>query len=646
MMLPCVRMKHEEHIPPLLIISYLVFLVLQLVPVLSGSPRLWGVDQWYYFSGATVFVLFAVGLLPLFRSSRAALMRGASRIGSGGAIVRRAGAYPLVTYLVCLAFATVLFWTLRQSTHFLGDGYLWASRMQTGELFSWMRPLSSSMYQVTYGVTNVFWRPAADSPYAAAAIVSVISGLIFLVFAHKTACALSADAADRIFLFVALLSAGTTTLFFGYVEAYAPVAAGVMAFIYFGIRYGQRRERAYFVIVIFLVGLSLHMTLMALLPSLIVMLLTRGETAPVRKKVFAGFSLAVALGLAALWIAQRQTLFAGFFNETFLPFAANAHSTRAAYLMMSPKHFFDVGNEILLICPIAVLSLAGFLLPPKSGDTDDGNTAFFLGSITLFYVVEYFVFNTVLGAGRDWDVLSPMAIPLSLYAALMLLKRFRNIRRELAVFALALLVLHTGPWVVVNSSREKSLNRFADLADNGYWSVYAKAYAYELLAKHALNNNDEPHALRFFNAALKTDPKNRRYRYDLARIYMNRKQYPDAMRLYREILDREPTSLEAMTALGTIYGIVGRDSLSENMFLAAIAMDSTSVIAYENLAGVYLKTNQWDRAVATLEKCISIAPREPRLYEDMRILYTRIGDPGKAKLYSDKAAALRREKGN
>ena len=409
--------------------------------------------------------------------------------------VKRAGARPLVAYPVYLAFAAVLFWTLRQSTHFLGDGYLWASRMQTGELFSWMRPLSSSIYQVAYAVTNVFWRPAADSPYAAAAIVSVISGLIFLVFAHKTVCALSADAADRIFLFVALLSAGTTTLFFGYVEAYAPVAAGVMAFIYFGIRYVQRRERAYFVIVVFLVGLSLHMTLMALLPALVVMLLTRGEPAPVRRKVFAGFSFAVALGLAALWIAQRQALFAGFFNETFLPFAANARSTRAAYLMMSPKHFFDVGNEILLICPIAVLSLAGFLLPAKSADTDDGKATFFLGSIAFFYVVEYFVFNAVLGAGRDWDVLSPMAIPLSLYAALVLLKRFRNIRRELAVFALALLVLHTGPWVAVNASREKSLTRFADLADNGYWSVYAKAYAYELLAKHALNNNDEPNAV-------------------------------------------------------------------------------------------------------------------------------------------------------
>lgn len=592
-------MKHEKHIPPLLFVSYIVFVGLQLVPVLSGSPRFWGVDQWHYFSGATVLVLFAVGLLPLFRFSRAALIRAASRIGSGGAIVKRAGAYPLVACLLCLSFATVVFWTLRQSTHFLGDGYLWASRMQTGELFSFMRPLSSSIYQVMYGVTNVFWRPAADSPYAAAAIISVISGLIFLVFAHKTACALSADAADRIFLFVAVLSAGTTTLFFGYVEAYAPVAAGVMAFIYFGIRYMQRRERAYFVMVIFLVGLSLHMTLLALLPSLVVILLTRGETAPVRKKVFAAFFAAVALCLVALWIAQRRTLFAGFFNETFLPFAANARSTRAAYLMMSPKHFFDVANEILLICPIAILSLAGFLLPAKSGDADDGNPAFFLGSIAFFYVVEYFLFNAVLGAGRDWDVLSPMAIPLSLYAALVLLKRCRNIRRELAVFALALLVLHTGPWVVVNSSREKSLNRFADLADNGYWSVYAKAYAYELLAKHTLNNNDEPNAMRFFNAALKTDPKSRRYRYDLARIYMNEKQYPDAMRLYRE-----------------------------------------------SLAGLYLKTNQPDRAIVMLEKCIRIAPREPRLYEDMRILYTRIGDRDKAKLYSDEAAVLRGGKSN
>jgi Tfp pilus assembly protein PilF len=636
-------MKREEHIPLLLFISYLVCAGLQLVPVLSRSPGFWGVDQWYYFSGTTVLALLAVGLVPLFRPSRAALIRAASRIGSAGP-VKRAGAHPAVAYLLCLSFAAVVFWTLRQSTHFLGDGYLWAGRMQTGELFSRMRPLSSSIYQVMCGATNVFWRPAADSPYAAAAIVSVISGLIFLVFAYKTVCALAAEAADRAFLFITLLSAGTITLFFGYVEAYAPVAAGVMAFVYFGIRYLQRRERAYFVVIIFLVGVSLHMTLLALLPSLVVMLLTRDKKAPARKKVLAAFSAALALGLVALWIAQRRTLFAGFFNETFLPLAANVKSTRAAYAMMSPKHFFDAANENLLICPIAVLSLAGLFLPAKSGDSDDGDPAFFLGSIAFFYVVEYFLFNAILGAGRDWDVFSPMAIPLSLYAALALLKRCRNIGRELAVFAFAILALHTGPWVVVNSSREKSLARFADLADNGYWSVYARAYAYELLAKDALNNNDEPNAMRFFNAALETDPKSKRYRYDLARIHMKRKQYPDAMRLYREILDREPASVEAMIALGITYGVEGRDSLSENMYRAAIAADSTSLLAYENLAGLYLKRNQPDRALALLEKCIGIAPREPRLYDDMRILYTRIGDREKAKSYSDKAAMLRGEK--
>jgi Tfp pilus assembly protein PilF len=80
--------------------------------------------------------------------------------------------------------------------------------------------------------------------------------------------------------------------------------------------------------------------------------------------------------------------------------------------------------------------------------------------------------------------------------------------------------------------------------------------------------------------------------------------------------------------------------------VAAIAADSTSLVAYENLAGLYLKKNQPDRAIAMLEKCITIAPREPRLYDDMHILYTRIGETEKAKLYSEKAAALRREKSN
>ena len=632
-------MKTKQNVPLLLTFSYLLFLGLHCIPVLAGSPRFWGMDQWYYFSKTAAFSFLIIGLVPVFQFSRAALIQGASRISSAE-IVKRTGSYPFIKYPLFLFAAAALLWRFRQSTHFLGDGGLWASRMRSDTLFSYMRPLSSSIYQVAYAVINPLWRPAAESPYAAAAIVSIVSGLIFLVFLKKTVCALSTDSAERMFLLLAILSAGTTTLFFGYIEAYPPVAAGVMAFIYFGIRYVQGRERAYFLIIIFLVDISLHLTLIALLPSLIVTLLTQGETARIRKRIVPAFSVVIVSVLAALWIVQKHTLFSGFFNENFLPLTERAQSSRAAYSMISPKHLFDCANELLLICPIVLLGAASLFHSAREKDKGSANIVFFLQSIALFYGIEYFLFNKLLGAARDWDIFSSVAIPLSLCTALLLLERFRNMRKELTVLAFAVLALHTGPWVGINASKEKSFNRFVNLVDTGYWSTYAKAYGYELLAKHSWNNNNPSQALHFFNAALKTDPKNKRYRYDLAIGYLHARQYPEALKLYREIYNEDPGSLEVLTALAMLYRYNGQSDLSEKMSLEAIEVDSTSFMAYENLISLYLQTNRTDRGLAALEKCVKIAPDVPRLYRNVSALFAQIGDNDRAKLYSDKALEL------
>jgi len=636
-------MKTKQNIPFLLTFSYLLFLGLHCIPVLAGSPRLWGIDQWYYYSKTAALSFFILGLAPAFQFSRAALMQGASRIGSGH-IVKRIGSRPFMRHGLFLFAAAALFWAFRQSTHFLGDGGLWANRMSNGTLFSYMRPLSSSIYQVAHAAINPLWRPAAESPYAAAALVGIVSGLIFLVFLRETVYALSTDSSERIFLLLAVLSAGTTTLFFGYIEAYPPVAAGVMAFIYLGIRYIQRRGKAFFLIIVFLVDVSLHLTLIALLPSLIVTLLTRGEPTRMRKRIVPAFAAVIVAALAALWIVQKDALFSGFFNENFLPLTGGVQSSRAAYSTISLKHLFDCANELLLICPIVLLSVAGLSRSARERDKGGANIMLFLQSIALFYGIEYFLFNKLLGAARDWDIFSSVAIPLSLCAALLLLERFRNMRKELAVFACAVLALHTGPWVGINASKEKSFNRFVNLVDTGYWSTYAKAYGYELLAKHSWNNNNSSRALHFFNAALATDPKNKRYQYDLARSYLHARQYPEALKLYREIYNQDPGSSEVLAALVMLYRYNGQNDLSEKTSLEAIEADSTCFIAYENLISLYLATNRTDRGLAALEKYIKIAPDVPRLYRHVSTLFEHIGDRDRAKLYSDKAVELENQK--
>lgn len=635
-------MTERQTIPRMLVLIYLIFLGLHWIPVLTESSKLWGLDQWYYFSKPTVLVLTAIGILPLFRFSRATLVTIVSRISSSR-IIKRIKSDALVEHLLLLASAAALFWIFRQSTHFLGDGYLWASRMGTGTLFTFMRPLSSSLYQIAYVLTNALGLSQSITAYVAAALMSIVSGLIFLVFAYKTVRALTNQPTEQIFLLLAVLSSGTITLFFGYVEAYPPAAAGVMAFVYFGVRYVQRRENAYFVIVIFLLNVSLHLSLIALLPSLMVILTVKGDAARIRRKYYLIFSAMMVLGLAMLWISQEQKLLPGFTRDTFLRLIHESPNTRRAYPIISFRHLFDFLNEILLISPIVLISIVSIFHSPQEKDRFNGTTLLFLQSIALFYIVEYLVFNKVLGAGRDWDIFSPAGIVLSLYAAILLLERFSNMRRELAVFAFMLLALHNGPWIGINSSEEKSLNRFVNLAGTGYWSNYARAYAYELLGKHSYNSNNKSKAMDYFLAALKADPKNIRYKSELAQLSVENKQYPEALKYYQEILEQKPGSVETMNAIGLLYSTVGQYDSAEKVFLDAMKSAPAYVPTYVNLARLYVQTNRTERAIPVLEKLIEVAPDNAELYRNVGKLYEKIGEASKAGVYFEKAAAL--EKG-
>jgi len=635
-------MLQMQTIPRLLVLIYLIFVGLHCIPVLTESSKLWGVDQWHFFSRTTALVLLAVGMIPLFSLSRAAFIAIVSRISSSR-IIQRINSNALAKHLLLLSSAAALFWIFRQSTHFLGDGYLWATRMGTGTLFTFMRPLSSSLYQIAYTVTNALGLSQSITAYVAAALVSIVSGLIFLVFAYKTVRALTNQPTEQIFLLLAILSSGTITLFFGYVEAYPPAAAGVMAFVYFGVRYIQRHEGAFFVIVIFLLNVSLHLSLIALLPSLLVILTVKGDASRIRRTCYLVFSAMIVLGLAVLWIAQEQKLLPGSIRDTFLPLISESPNTRTAYPIFSFKHLFDAINELLLISPLVLFSAISIFRSPQDKDRFNGTTLLFLQSIILFYIVEYLVFNKVLGAGRDWDIFSPMGIVLSLYTAILLLERFRNIRRELAVFTFVLLMLHNAPWIGVNSSEEKSLNRFTNLAETGYWSNYAKAYAFELLGKHSYNNNNKLRAMDYFLAALKADPKNMRYKNELAQLSVENKQYPQALKYYQEILEQKPGSIETMNIIGLLYSTVGQYDLAEKVFLDAMKIAPAYVPTYVNLARLYAQSNRTEQAIPVLEKFIDIAPDNAELYRNLGKLYEKIGDSNKASIYFEKAAAL--EKG-
>lgn len=608
-----------------------MFLVLQAISVFSQNPKLWGIDQWHYFSGATAVILFAAGVLPVFPAFRAAVVRLVDGAGSTE-IANRIKIHTTTFNLLLLAAAAVLFWIFRQATHFLGDGYLWINHVEMGNLYRYWELITSCwLYRRISVFINFIWPLSTVNTQSVSVIISMVSGLVFLFFAYKTAHALSEKTWERRFLLLAVLSTGTVILFFGYVEAYPPAAAGVMAYLYYGLQCVRRRKGVKVVTLVFLLAILLHPSLAALLPSLLLLFWMRSGRALGRRKYYITLSVLVAAGFVFLWIAQKTRLFSGYFHESFLPFITSSQRNRVPYHLFSPGNVFDLLNELLLICPICIFAVAAFMRSAKKKDKFKGGILQFLGTVVIFYVLEFFVANKLIGASRDWDIFSPMALPLALFTSIILLERFRDRRGDLAVIAFFILALHTVPWIGINASWEMSLNRFADLVKNESWSGYARGYAFDELGTYYMDEGNVSRALEYSVAATETDPGNVRYLYNAATIFMKDNKYPEAVQFYEKAIHKKPDYLQARSNLGTLYLDMGDLKAAEREFREVIRIDSTFVPGYSKLASVYKRQSRYGVAEALYIKSIKMATDDPANYVNLAVMYMETGETEKAK---------------
>ena len=483
--------------------------------------------------------------------------------------------------------------------------------------------------------------------YVFAATISVLSGLVFMLFAYRTACAIGTRTSERIFALLAILSTGTIMLFFGYVEAYPPVAAWVMVCIYTGIRYIQGRSRTVTVVFVFTVAVFLHLSLVVLLPGLAAILIYRRRDLPTRRRLLLLLGITTAAVLIFLTLVQSRDALSGFFRHTFLPIAPGAGGHNTAYHVFSPKHFFDIVNELLLICPIAIFIFVVFKRPGDEGDSDgsESKILLFLETIVVFYILELLVFNKILGASRDWDLFSPLAIPLALLTALVVLQRFRTIPRILAVLAAAVLVIHTIPWVAVNTSKGRSVDRFTNLADRGYWSNYAKAYAYSLLGIHFENTGDTDKSIEYASEASRYDP-NPRYKFKRASLLLQNNRADDAARLFEELVRRDPSYVEARQRLGTAYLRLGRAAEAKKQFRAVVELDPSALAAHNYLGLICFKERRYNESIAAYSKAIEIDPNDHIPYKNIGIAYSELGRNDKAIEFFSKAIERKRDSGD
>ncbi|MBU8921882.1 MAG: tetratricopeptide repeat protein [Bacteroidales bacterium] len=628
---------------------------------MSASQTLWGIDQWRYIPAPFLFILIVFGVLPLIPSVRSTLAGMVSKAvrPEKRETTLRGRAIPVLLAIVSVA---LIFWLFRQKTHFLGDGYLWIKFLESGDFSRyWDLTALCLIYNGIHRFLNIIY-PFGDvgMPVVATGI-SISSGLIFLIFAWKSARVLFTSINKTLFIFLAVLSSGSIMLFFGYIEAYPPVALAAMIYIYYGLLFLRGRTSLLAPAAALLLALLLHPSMAALFPGLLILCyLNRGKR-PGWRRYFLVLTTSAAGCFILLYIFQQSGIFPGFFNESFLPLFDGSHLNRVPYPVLSKGSAADLLGEILLVCPVVVLVSAVFFRKGKmeekgrsgrkgkSGAEDrsgtDGPSAeiLFLLTVSVFFVLEFMVTNKLIGASRDWDIFASMALPMSMMTALLLLHYFRDRVAELIVFTFFIMILHTATWIGINASEEASLDRFSDLIENYSWSDYARGYANDELATFYLDRGDESRALDFSRKSIKADPGNIRYLYNAATRHMICNRHDETIRLYRRVLEKNPDYLEARLNLGTLFFNLDRLDEAGSEFLDAIRLDSTSAIGHEKLAHICLRKGIFGRAVGHFEKYLSIEPEDVDVRFELAMLLDRLDDSDGALRQLNRVLQLRRD---
>jgi hypothetical protein len=351
---------------------------------------------------------------------------------------------------------------------------------------SWQAPLDVFLHSQVWSLLHgpLGWEDAAP----AYRLLSPLAGLLYLL----AALALSDDlrreprAVPAWLTYGLLATLGLMQLFFGYIENYSFAAAGVLAYLWLGLRVLAGRRALWQAATLLAVLNATHPSTIILAPSLLFLgwrcfaggqaktpaLQGRNKTL---LRVVGEMALPMLLigGATFVWMEASghglHTLLntdrpGGGDARWFVPLWET--STRwERYTLFSWPHLRDWLNGQLLVAPVVLPGLAIVAASlwaarrqavQERGDVRVSVSAGSVGFLLVaagFYLLFTFVWNPDYGGQRDWDLFSLAALPATLMLALLLPRALPDSRwlRAGAIPLLALQGWHTWAWIVQNT---------------------------------------------------------------------------------------------------------------------------------------------------------------------------------------------------
>jgi len=523
-------------------------LVLQAIAGFLPGPLLWGVNHLAYVPAPLRVLGLLLGAALLWTRAGEVLGRWLQTRAAPLLLGRRALAYGLLPLVGAAGF-----WLLRTRTHFLGDGWL------LGELVTRGVPFHGFDFLDYFGHAWLFHRLHLTTEAAAFqlfAILSIVAGVLYLIFAAWSARHLSSDDGERITLYVLLVAAAPLQLFMGYVECYSFLTAFLLLFLAALTGHYTRGTPVAGVAAAFGAALAIHLDALFLAPLVLLLILvppdgrvglTPRRTLAVLLPILAGLAVAALIYLAAHYSPQAFEIDfrAGRRGQRLLAPLLGEGS------LLSGARLKDFVNLMLLLAPVP-LALIVASRPGRGAGPRLARAEVVLGVGALGLLLIMLLVHMALGVARDWDLVAPPATIFVFLAFLLWRRRTggRPAAREVGAIA-ATACLLVAPWFWVNAGEARSVRRFSDVIAD--LPRFPRAYAHEEIAKYHRKAGRIPEALAEYRVCTEIFPGNPRFQVALGGLLYNTGQRDEALPAFERAYAADSTFVLSLEMLARVH---------------------------------------------------------------------------------------------
>jgi tetratricopeptide (TPR) repeat protein len=498
------------------------------------------------------------------------------------------------------------------------DGLAWKD-------VTWANDNSPLLYRALHAVHSVVMDHGGDGRRTFV-VLGGVSGVLWILLSFRAAFRFARRPEERGPLLALLLTAGSAALFCGYVETYALLQPMVLVVLLAAKADLDRGGAPVLTGLALGVAVPLHFALVSLAPVLLVpaMAGARGPSAVAGR-------LGVSAGLAGV-VATALLLVLGFDGAAFLADhrgtglpVLDAPGFRAAYRLLSPVHFLDLLNELLLVAPAALAAIVLAGRPKWDADLRLAAVAV-AGTLALLFLA-----NAEVGLFRDWDAMAFVAVPLLLAGGLVLGRSLAaQAAREAGIVLGVAAGVHLGLWIAVNASASASEERFVTLLEKAPTSAHARAYGWESLASRRLGEERRPEAIDALEHSVQASPDNPRLRSMLGDLLLREGEGERADEQFLAALEQDPRSVRALEGRGVIAARREDWEPAGRLFQQALTIDPANPSAWFNLGLVFLNLDHPDEAQRAFEAALAARPDFPQARQQLERLRELRASPSPA----------------